>query len=172
MTRPGSPYGLDALRPDDGLVTGNQRQRQVESSRADQGVEWIVQERQFTCVEHLGDFERMWLVRGVAEQVAEELACRAAKVHAAPMREHRDLPDDRSRHVNQGAPCFRVGEQHASNRAEPPAARCMEEQRMRVGDRRRFSHGFGPGARQTPCSLRFDAMFCRPPASRQLLTGD
>jgi hypothetical protein len=98
-----------------------------------------------------GEVER--LVRGVAEEILEELADAAPQVDSPRSGEQAALPHHDSRNIDDRLACFAPGEQARGAIAERSAARSMEDQRVGVGDRRlRVSHAASswlPRARHT-----------------------
>src|SRR3990172_5241308 len=86
------PDDLDGPRLADRPVARDEWQTKVARDCDDEGIEGIASKTQFARDHAVlaGDVQR--LIRGVAEQVVEERACRPAQVDANRARQQNDLP--------------------------------------------------------------------------------
>src|SRR3954470_12680547 len=90
------PEDADGAAALDVAVPGEERQVEGPRCGADERIERVAVDlsAEIVRVEHLAGGQIVRLVRGIAEQVGEEVARRAPEVEAAGPGEERDLPDD------------------------------------------------------------------------------
>jgi hypothetical protein len=72
------------------------------------------------------------LIGRIAEEIVEKSPDAAAKRDAGHACEQAALPGDSDRHVEDNLAALAALEQPDGPRAEPSAARCVKDQRMRV----------------------------------------